>query len=250
MSAEPETVDGIIADDDTTTHAAALVPAGPRERRSEVIHPLDADELVQSFRDYQAMLPRLLTSDDYQGAGHKRFVTKSGWRKIATAFDLDVTLVSVHVDRDGDGRPVCARAVARAAAPSGRVMDGDGYCSIDEERFQDPRGRQKLEHDLPSTATTRARNRAIADLVGMGAVSAEEAIASASPPPPAEASDALKQTLRGALGKLFNGDADAVDQVRERLAVQFANRVPTAAAQAVVIVIHELVTWETQRDGP
>lgn len=147
-----------------------------RERRSEVIRPLNVDDLVQSMDDYQALLPRLLSNSDYQDAGRgKRFVKKSGWRKIATAFDLDVQIIRSIVDRDEHGQPQRAEVWARAIAPSGRSMDGDGYCSVDEERFSGPRGnKSKLENDLRATATTRAMNRAISGLVGMGEVSAEE----------------------------------------------------------------------------
>jgi hypothetical protein len=151
-----------------------------RERRSEVIRPLDAEQLVEGFELYQELLPRLLTASDYQDAGHgERFVKKSGWRKIATAFDLDVVRVVETVDRDESGKPLRAMAVYRAIAPSGRSMDGDGYCSIEEGRFSRASGRGKLEHDLRATAATRARNRAISDLVGMGEVSAEEVDANA-----------------------------------------------------------------------
>jgi hypothetical protein len=147
-----------------------------RERRSEVIKPLAVSDVVESMELYQQMLPRLLTESDYQDAGRgKRFVKKSGWRKIATAFDLDVQILRSIVERDDNGQPLRAEVWARAIAPSGRSMDGDGYCAIDEERFSGPRGnKSKVENDLRGTATTRAKNRAISDLVGMGDVSAEE----------------------------------------------------------------------------
>lgn len=161
--------------------AATSTDVVRRERRSEVIRPLDAGQLVESFQLYQQLLPRLLVDSDYQAADGKRFVKKSGWRKIATAFDLDVVRVDDGVERDESGSPIRAWAVYRAIAPSGRSMDGDGYCSIDESRFNSSRGRQKLENDLRATATTRAMNRAISGLVGMGEVSAEEVSAGADP---------------------------------------------------------------------
>lgn len=147
-----------------------------RERRSEVIRPLNTADVVASMEEYQKLLPQLLADSDYQDAGRgKRFVKKSGWRKIATAFDLDVQIIRSTVDRDEQGQPLRAEVWARAIAPSGRSMDGDGYCSLDEERFSGPRGnKSKLENDLRATATTRAMNRAISGLVGMGDVSAEE----------------------------------------------------------------------------
>ncbi len=181
----PEVVDSTA--EDVTPEGApvpeaeqAMLPAR-RERRSEVIRALPVEQLAESFKEYQDLLPKLLTETDYQSAGtdrktgkERKFVKKSGWRKIATAFDLDVVRVSDSVEYDADGSPVRAMAVWRAVTPSGRSMEGDGYCSVDEERFQKPGSRKKLENDLRATATTRAKNRAISDLVGMGDVSAEE----------------------------------------------------------------------------
>jgi hypothetical protein len=152
-----------------------------RERRSEVLRPLDPGALLESFQTYQQLLQRLLTPEDWQGRPNAdgSFVKKRGWRKIATAFDLDVQIIRSTVERDDEGKPVRAEVWARAIAPSGRAMDGDGYCDSSESRFQKASGRQKLENDLRATATTRAKNRAIADLVGLGAVSAEEVDSSA-----------------------------------------------------------------------
>lgn len=158
-----------------------------RERRSEVLHPLDRQQLVASFREYQELCKDLLDDSDYQtftqsekqpdGSWQKvtkRFKKKSAFRKLATAFDLDVEKVELVIERSQDGRPLRARAVYRAIAPSGRYQDGDGYCSADEPRFSKDKSRERIENDLPATATTRAKNRAISDLLGTGEVSAEE----------------------------------------------------------------------------
>jgi len=166
----------VIEDDETQVGTGTEVVA--RERRSEVIRALPREEVVASFREYQSLCSDLLDKSDWQGipGGDHSFVKKSGWRKIATAFDLDVQIVRSSVDRAVDGSPLRAQVIARAIAPSGRYMDGDGYCAADESRFRSAGGRQKLENDLRATATTRAKNRAIADLVGMGDVSAEEEV--------------------------------------------------------------------------
>jgi hypothetical protein len=145
-------------------------------RQGEVMMPLDGDQLVESFDAYQKLRGRLLVPDDYQSAGGgRRFVKKSGWRKIATAFGLNIELVRSVVERADDGSPTRAEVWARAIAPNGRFSDGDGYCDVSEDRFSGPRGnKSKLENDLRATAATRATNRAISNLVGMGEVSAEE----------------------------------------------------------------------------
>ena len=61
-----------------------------------------------------------------------------------------------------------AEYVVEAKAPNGRSAVGVGIASIHERQFSNP------EHDIPATAHTRAKNRAFADLFGLGEVSAEE----------------------------------------------------------------------------
>lgn len=211
-----------------------------RERRSEVMRPLDAGELVDSFHAYQELLPRLLEASDYQQASGRRFVKKSGWRKIATAFDLDVILVADEVERDENGRAIRAKVIARAIAPSGRTMDGDGYCSISESRFSSSRADlSKLENDLRTTATTRAKNRAIADLVGMGDVSAEEIgsdTIQTSSPPYGPAVDKTKTGVASkALTHICAGDTDAAEACWNAIKTQ-AGYMPAVVAQAIVTI--------------
>lgn len=150
--------------------AGALVRQAHPSR--EALVPIDPEQVIAGMDAYQALLPRLLNASDYQDAGEgKTFVKKSGWRKIARAFNLSVEIVGLPVvERDEEGLPIRAAVVARAIAPNGQVQDGDGYCSVDEPRFNRPSSRKKIENDLRATATTRAKNRAIADLVGMGEV--------------------------------------------------------------------------------
>ena len=140
-----------------------------------VLMPYDAEEVKGAMDAYQRAVAAVLEESDWQNAGRgQRFIKKSGWRKIAKAFGLSVSRVESGVERDPEGNPVRAFAVYRATAPNGQSQDGDGYCSVDEDRFKDASGRKKLENDMRATATTRAKNRAISDLVGMGEVSAEE----------------------------------------------------------------------------
>jgi hypothetical protein len=130
----------------------------------------------------------------------------------------------------------------RAVAPNGQFGDGDGYCSADEVRFKSWKGRQKLENDLRSTATTRAKNRATADLVGMGEVSAEEiapggeedeqarALAAGAP-----ASDELARVTFAALAQLLGGgepDPAAARRVGERIVADHGY-LPVAVGRAL-----------------
>lgn len=219
---------------------AAGVALEHRPASQEVLRPLDADALVDSFQAYQDLLPKLLTAEDYQKAGRdengndRHFVKKSGWRKIATAFNLNVEIIHDEVERDANGQAIRARVVARATAPqTGRYMDGDGYCALDEKRFRDEKARTKVENDLRATAATRAKNRAIADLVGMGAISAEEN--EGNPPNVEEASLELKTTTRNALTYLAGGDPKATADAWDALARQWEGYLPAIAGQAITI---------------
>jgi hypothetical protein len=213
-----------------------------RERRSEVLRPLDPETLLKSFEEYQGLLQRLLTDEDWQGRPNKQgsFVKKKGWRKIATAFDLDVTVIPgmSRIERDEDGAPIRAEVWMRAIAPSGRTMDGDGYCSVTEPRFAQAGGRQKLENDLRATATTRAKNRAISDLIGMGDVSAEEVDASSNQTGPAfgeaaspEVASSARQAVAWMLGQPVN--STAVTKVMADIESRAGGYLPMIAARAV-----------------
>ena len=159
---------------------AGLTSAARPPATREVLMPLDARQVVEGMREYQQLLGELLEPSDWQTEDKngnrldKPFAKKSAWRKIARAFNLSFERVHSCVERDEDGSPARAEVWIRAVAPNGQYGDGDGYCSAEEGRFRSWKGRQKLENDLRTTATTRAKNRSIADLVGMGEVSAEE----------------------------------------------------------------------------
>lgn len=224
-----------------------------RERRSEVLQPLDSEQLAQSFHAYQQLLPRLLADSDYQTAGRdrrtgqpRRFLTKSGWRKLATAFDLDVLIVADEVDRDDQGRAIRAKVIARAVAPSGRAMDGDGFCAITEERFASSNADlRRLENDLRATATTRAKNRAIADLIGMGAVSAEEIsdhpVDTELPFGP-EVDQASKREAAQACVILIGDDKEAGIELWTKIARELGGYMPKAAAIALIATARTMTT--------
>ena len=58
--------------------------------------------------------------------------------------------------------------MAEVRAPNGRINTGVGICDSKERNFA------HLEHDVYATAHTRAKSRAISDMVAGGVVSAEE----------------------------------------------------------------------------
>jgi hypothetical protein len=162
--------------------------------RAELVTAAPVGDVVALQRRYHELCAALLDDSNYQNIGGRRFRKKSAWRKLATAFNVSVTVIERHYERDEAGRIVRAEVVSRAAAPNGRTVDGLGLC----DRFErccvlgcTKGGRHhhcpaaddrpcrvahfsNAEHDIPTTAMTRATNRACADLFGMGEVSAEE----------------------------------------------------------------------------
>jgi len=210
-----------------------LIPAAARDT---VIAPLDTNQVKAAMTRYQDGLQSILDTSDWQEFADKkgekkRFLKRSGWRKIAFWFGLDLTMVSTEVERDSAGKPVRARVVARATHPNGRHADGDGYCSILE-----PRVFGKPENDIPATAATRAMNRAISNLVGMGEVSAEELDGEEAPahehgaPATSREIDGLERALDALSGP------DSVQTLVDRLERDAGGYIPRVVARAVMLI--------------
>jgi len=209
-----------------------------RPASDQVLMPLDSGQVVEGMKAYQQLLHDLLDPSDWQGTGSDKFLKKSGWRKISRAFNLSLTKISLTVERDTEGNPIRAEAVFRALAPNGQVQDGDGYCSIDEPRFASQKGRQKIENDLRATATTRAKNRAISDLVGMGEVSAEEVDARGNAGPDWQAADQKQASqLSNALIWLFDGDTGEAEKAWKLLQTQLGGTMYGPVADGVTAVL-------------
>lgn len=193
---------------------ALVRPVAVTDQRLEPLRPMPLQTVQRAMAEYQQGLQAILNETDWQmfrdrGGDPKRFVKRSGWRKIATWFGLDLLVddTSIVVDRDERGDPLRARVKGRVAAPNGRVAEDVGACSITERGFSKP------EHDLVATAATRALNRATSNLVGMGELSAEEMIDDVEPLLPEWAlmaeGEALA-TMHAKLGELLGpkrGDA-------------------------------------------
>lgn len=98
-------------------------------------------------------------------------INRSGWRAIQLAFNINDDIVKEETVMHPDEKNYTVRIWVRAwHAKSGRQVIGVGSCSTDEpgKVFLHP------HHDVYATAHTRAKNRAISDIVGAGEVSAEE----------------------------------------------------------------------------
>lgn len=158
-------------------------------------------EIVAQWTEYQQLTAALLDETDYQKIGAKKFKKKSAWRKYARAFNISDRVVFEEIVRADDGFPIYARVRVEASHPAtGRSAQADHECHVTEKCCNQPcakaswtnhtccspscNGRVHFSHpgDIPATATTRAKNRAISDLIGAGEVSAEEMTNTARPP--------------------------------------------------------------------
>lgn len=188
---------------------------------------------------FQQECEAVLTSGDWQGPPGQKgsFVKKSGWRKLAMRYAISCELIHRSVERDADGTPVRAEATVRAVhKATGQSQDADGYCAITEPRFRSPSGRFKLENDLRGTATTRAKNRAISDLIGYGQVSAEEADGGEETKPygPKASPNEISHFER-AIGLLYAGETTHLQTLIDRLEQDAGGYIPKIVARAVML---------------
>ncbi|WP_458455208.1 hypothetical protein [Methanobrevibacter sp.] len=142
----------------------------------------DVNVAIKQWDAYQKLCKGLLNETDYQEIIVKEkdedgnyvkvkrhFKKKSAWQKLSRAFNVDTTIVERELERTKMGRVREAYYCVRATLPNGRSVESDALCSRSEK------GKDKVsDHTIMSTAKTRATNRAIAELIGAGEVSAEE----------------------------------------------------------------------------
>ena len=142
----------------------------------------NVDVAIEQWDAYQKLCKGLLNETDYQEIIVKEkdengnyvkvkrhFKKKSAWQKLSRAFNVDTQIVDRDIERTKMGRVREAYYCVRATLPNGRSVESDALCSRSE------RGKDKVsDHTIMSTAKTRATNRAIAELIGAGEVSAEE----------------------------------------------------------------------------
>lgn len=146
------------------------------------------DQAAKAWKLFLKLKEKLLNEDDYQPIAGKKFIKKSGFRKIAVAFNLsDRILESERVDRE-DGS-FFWRIMVEVEADNGRKSTGVGICDSKERKFA------HVEHDVFATCHTRAKNRAISDMVAGGVVSAEEMEASVKKTPQTESKDILSDVI-------------------------------------------------------
>lgn len=139
------------------------------EDNGAAISTVNVDQAIEEWKAYQKITELMLDETDYQDIQGRAFKKKSAWRKYARAFNITTEIVEKDIVKsEKSGAVKEASFVVRATLPTGRYADGWGNCSRQEGNKSHP------NHDIPATAMTRATNRAIADLIGAGEVTAEE----------------------------------------------------------------------------
>jgi hypothetical protein len=177
-----------------------------QDQTGGIVEPVDdLDAVADAYERYEEVKNELLIAEqDAVTISGDWFITKSGWRKIATAFNVSVETVSVESQINNG--IVKYTVSARAIAPNDKYTSGTGICASNESNFSRKlvdanAGREEAEeradssdnvvfidgmyrelptlkevdhHNIMATAETRAKNRAISDLVGGGEISGEE----------------------------------------------------------------------------
>jgi hypothetical protein len=139
----------------------------------DIVEPMDIDRLAEAFKKFEDFKKRLLTEDDSVKIGNKLFLKKSAWRKWALACSVSDEIRSEEriplEGRDAKDGFMYRITVRAYHIPTGRSSTGVAVASSSEKTKW-----AHEEHDVFSLAHTRAKSRAISDLVGGGEVSAEE----------------------------------------------------------------------------
>ncbi|XP_043721639.1 uncharacterized protein LOC122669065 [Telopea speciosissima] len=117
---------------------------------------------VSLFKEYQNAAMAILEKTDYTVISGIPFIKKSGWRKISFYFNLSYEIRDKTIEFDENRNVQRAEFVVRAYMQGGRFSDGWGSCERREKWFFKP------NHDIPSIAETRAKNKACQDLLGIG----------------------------------------------------------------------------------
>jgi hypothetical protein len=143
-----------------------------QQQQNQMIMPAGTvEQALEAFKQYQELKHRLGSPEDFQQIGDKQHPKKSFVRKVQRFFNVSCEIIQDEPLTDPKtGKIIAWLAKARAIhTATGAFQEADGSCGIEEKHEK-----QRTIHNIRSHAITRAKNRAILDLVGFGEVSAEE----------------------------------------------------------------------------
>lgn len=151
-------------------HEANIVEHTSDDESSAMTLAGDFDSLQQTYKDFERVKRELLDNSDIALIKGKPFITRSGRCKIATAFNISTDILEKERLTTEDG--VTWIVKGRATAPNGRYAEDYAMCSEDE--IKQKMGPEYIpEHNILTTAVTRALSRACMSLLG-GNVTKEE----------------------------------------------------------------------------
>ena len=154
----------------------------------EIVAPMvDVEEAIEVFNKFTEFKQKLLSKDDYlyigkdgkptnKKPGVSEYIKKSGWRKFSTVFNLDCQILgkSREVHEDPEGLYYVWTYAVRVTAPNGRFQDAEGVATSRDPFFTKGGKQMPEEKNIMLKAQTIGFNRAISDLIGGGAKTAEE----------------------------------------------------------------------------
>jgi hypothetical protein len=164
-------------------------------RRETFIQPAASmEQMIDAFKSYQLLRDRIGEPSDFQQIpsreGPRSFPKKSFVRKVQRYFGLSCEIIRDEPLRDSDGTITAWLATVKAShTGTGSSQQGDGTCSMLEKNEN-----QRTEHNIRAHAVTRAKNRAVMDLVGFGETTADEL--GSIDPAPARQSQQTRQPKR------------------------------------------------------
>jgi len=169
--------------------------------------PINSEDVLDAEKEYAVMQikrekllnyikQKVLTKDDYQEIGGKKFIKKSGVRRLMSAFNISISSVKILniIERDWDTAPedyvkqigkkkeiiVIAQATAQKKVTISK--NGQTYSIVTQEMvatagYSSREAYEKHQpykfHNIIATAETRAKSRCALDMLS-GDVSFEE----------------------------------------------------------------------------
>lgn len=145
-----------------------MIPV-PSQTEALIVRPaMTPDDSLIAWNEFQELKSRVKSPQDVIRIQGKEYLTKSFWRKMGTFFNLTDEITTREIEIDKSGRTRSAYYEVKVTHPNGRSVVGIGFCSVNERSFAHP------DHDIRATANTRAKNRAISDMIAGGEATAEE----------------------------------------------------------------------------
>jgi len=111
------------------------------------------------FKNYQGALRQTMSTRDTYNMGGKNALKRSGVLKLASVANVSTEIKERKVERDQNGHVIFAEFVIRAFHGD-RFCEAYGSCHRCEKKWSTP------NHDIPTTAETRAKKRAVCEITG------------------------------------------------------------------------------------